>query len=251
MQRPLIVAHRGASAEAPENTLAAFQKAIDIGADLIELDVHLTADNIPVVIHDNTLSRTTNENRPLFVSDLTLEELKKLDAGSWFNKDFTNEAIPTLLEVLRLERGATGLVIELKATNKADHDLPLAVLKILEENASNQRDLGQIHLASFSSRALKEIQKHTSFYPLYGIASDEKTVIRHLELGLRHLFLAQDIATQKKLSEYHQRGISVIAWTVDDPQKMQELIQNGIDGIITNNPRSLTSIVQHLCPNAY
>ena len=98
LKRPWVVAHRGYSAQYPENTVSAFEAAIDAGADMIELDVCLTKDRVPVVIHDKTLERTTDGNG--LVSELTLSKLKKLDAGSWFSPEFKGLTIPTLEEIL-------------------------------------------------------------------------------------------------------------------------------------------------------
>ncbi|MBI3536498.1 MAG: hypothetical protein HY070_02885, partial [Chloroflexi bacterium] len=112
MNRPLIIAHRGASAEAPENTLAAFTRAFELGADGIELDVTLTKDNIPVVIHDDTVNRTTNARG--VVSEMLLAEIKQLDAGSWKDAKYRGEKIPTLEETLRAIPTTKIVNIELK-----------------------------------------------------------------------------------------------------------------------------------------
>lgn len=246
MPFPLIIAHRGCSEEAPENTLISIKKAIEFKADFIEVDIHISADHVPVVIHDDTLSRTTNEKRPLFVSDLTLKELKELDAGSWFSPQFKGEKIPTLEEVLDLTREtSTGLIIEMKATNTADHDLPEAVLKILESDL-HAKERGPIHLSSFSSSILKNMQKKTSKYPLHGIASDTKTMARHLDIGIKHICLNYHIATQKVINECHRKGIFVSAWTVDDDLKQEKLINHGIDAIFVNNPRKYLLNKSHL-----
>lgn len=98
MNSPLIIAHRGASKQAPENTMSAFQRALELGADGIELDVHMSADGYLVVIHDETADRTSNSNG--LIKDKTLSELKSLDFGSWFSEDFKDEKIPELEEVL-------------------------------------------------------------------------------------------------------------------------------------------------------
>ncbi|HEV8663384.1 MAG TPA: glycerophosphodiester phosphodiesterase family protein, partial [Candidatus Methylomirabilis sp.] len=113
MGQVLNIAHRGASADAPENTLPAFEAALAAGADALELDVHLAADGAIVVIHDITLARTTSGRG--FVGRHTLADLKRLDAGSWFGARFAGTAIPTLEEVVTLARGRARLFVELKA----------------------------------------------------------------------------------------------------------------------------------------
>ena len=112
INRPWVVAHRGYSGLYPENTASAFEAAIGAGADMIELDVCLTKDRIPVVIHDQTLERTTDGHG--LVSEFTLSELKKLDAGSWFSPKFKGESIPTLEEILLQIRGKISVNIEIK-----------------------------------------------------------------------------------------------------------------------------------------
>ncbi|MDI9413653.1 MAG: glycerophosphodiester phosphodiesterase family protein [Bacillota bacterium] len=112
---PYVIAHRGASSLAPENTLAAINKAIELNADLIEIDVHLTRDGHPVVIHDKTVGRTTSGSGK--VSRLSLTQLKQLDAGSWFGEHFKGEKIPTLEEVLLICQNRIPLLVELKSTD--------------------------------------------------------------------------------------------------------------------------------------
>src|SRR6266704_6290544 len=112
LRRPLRIAHRGASARAPENTLAAFAEAVRLGANAIELDVHLTADGVPVVIHDGTVDRTTNGRGE--VAAMTLKDLRRLDAGAWFSSRFRGERIPTLEESLEFARGRCAMNVEIK-----------------------------------------------------------------------------------------------------------------------------------------
>ncbi len=126
---PKIVAHRGDMEHFPENTLASFQSAIDKGADVIELDVHQTKDNEIVVHHDFYLDRHTNGQG--FIGDHTLKELKRLDAGSWFDESFSSENIPTLLEVLEIGKGKTRFEIEIKTPSKF---FAKNVIKLIESN---------------------------------------------------------------------------------------------------------------------
>ena len=132
-----IIAHRGASKESPENTLSAFQRAIELGSDYIELDVHLSKDGIPVVIHDTHLSRTTNHILNERVNDKTLKEIKALDAGLWFNEAYIGEKIPTLEEVLLLDRNKTGLMIEIKKSHSSCKKIVKAVGDLVASIQSN------------------------------------------------------------------------------------------------------------------
>src|SRR5438034_7470028 len=164
LRRPLRIAHRGASARAPENTLAAFTEAVRLGANAIELDVHLTADGVPVVIHDATVERTTNGRGE--VAAMTSKDLRRLDAGAWFSSRFRGERIPTLEESLEFARGRCALNIEIKepgggrgrghrARGAGASDpgaLPRAVASALARTGFKE----PLILSSFSIRALRQ-----------------------------------------------------------------------------------------------
>ena len=158
---PLIIGHRGASAHAPENTLAAFQMAIDAGADGIEFDVQLAKDGVPVVIHDDNLKRTGS--RPENVADLTSRQLVKIDVGSWFNAkfpkrakaEFASETVPTLAQVLRLLKGFRGLIyIELKATDAGYRELAAAVCDVIRDSPLQE----QMIVKSFKLAVIPEVR---------------------------------------------------------------------------------------------
>ncbi|MEK6570557.1 MAG: glycerophosphodiester phosphodiesterase family protein [Bacteroidota bacterium] len=139
-KRLLVVAHRGCSGRAPENTVAAFEMALEFGADMIECDVRLTKDDEVVVFHDRTLNRTTDGGGP--VEERTLEDLKKLDAGSWFSRRFSGERIPTLNEVLCLLEGRAFLNIELKADSRKRRSHVLLEERVLQAVKSTKRNDG-------------------------------------------------------------------------------------------------------------
>jgi glycerophosphoryl diester phosphodiesterase len=239
MHRPQIIAHRGASAEAPENTLSSFQLAIDLKADMIELDVQLSRDGVPIVIHDETLHRTTDDKSGKKVMDLTLKELKRLDAGSWFDVSFKGETTPTLAEVLKLNFGRTGLIIEIKGNAKNRKMLTSAVLEVLK---NEDREQSPILIGSFSSLTLRAIVQCSCVYPLQGIASNQKAIERHLQLGIKSLSLDYLLLTKQNIVNYQQEGLFVTTWTVDDPLIMKEFIAHKIDGICTNHPRKLLEL---------
>lgn len=152
-EKVYIVGHRGAAGHAPENTLASFQKALDLGVHMIELDLHLTADKELVVIHDATVDRTTNGEGA--VIDLTVGEIQKLDAGSWFNGKFKEEKVPTLKEVLDVVNGSCPLLIEIKWPKRGIYNnLTQQLVAILTEYDM----ISQVIIQSFETRYLKEIQ---------------------------------------------------------------------------------------------
>jgi glycerophosphoryl diester phosphodiesterase len=243
--RPLNIAHRGASAAAPPNTLAAFQKAAELGADGVELDVHLSADGVPVVIHDFTVDATTDGTGP--VADLTLAQLKRLDAGSTFDPAFAGERIPTLEEVLEMEE-RLFINIELKTPGLRDSGLERAVTALIKRCGTGDRVL----LSSFnpfSLRRAKRLAPHIPVGLLY--ASD-------LPLPLRRAWLAPLAPHEARHPEHtmvdarymawaRRRGYRVNTWTVDDPEEMRRLIQLGVDGIITNVPDVLRGVLE-ACP---
>ena len=239
----LNIGHRGASAAAPPNTLAAFEKAIELGADGIEFDVHLSADGVPVVIHDFAVDGTTDGSGR--VADLTLAQLRQLDAGSTFDPAFAGERIPTLEEVLKCIGGRLLLNIELKTTSLRDNGLEQAVLAQVEQHGLGDRVL----LSSFnplSLRRAKRIAPHVPVGLLYG---------PDLPVPLRHAWLAFAIPHEARHPEHkmvdahyvawaQRRGYRVNVWTVDDPDEMRRLIDLGVDGIITDLPDVLRSVLE-------
>jgi glycerophosphoryl diester phosphodiesterase len=239
----LNIAHRGASVAAPPNTLAAFEKAIELRADGVEFDVQLSADGVPVVIHDFTVDATTDGSGR--VADLTLAQLKQLDAGSCFDPAFTGERIPSLEEVVRAVGNRLLLNIELKTTSLRDSGLEQAVIAQVE-----QHGLGDSVLLSsfnpFSLRRAKKIAPHIPVGLLY--APD-------LPLPLRRAWLASLVPHEARhpahsmvdahyMAWARRRGYRVHAWTVDDAGEMRRLIVLGVDGIITDVPDLLRSVLE-------
>lgn len=233
-----LIAHRGASKEAPENTISAFQRAVEMGADWIELDVHLSADNIPIVIHDPFLKRTTNSTTQERVTDLTYEQLKELDAGSWFSPNFKNEKIPTLDDVLALDRHRKGLMIEIKKGHTPSRPLVEAVLNCIEMAPK----AGPICVGSFSRHILEEIREHTIDIPLIGIIEDFNLVDQFLTMRLPRLAIWYKLLTPSLVDQIHAAGSKVWAFTVDDPQHAAFLISIGVDGLITNDPKAMLNL---------
>jgi glycerophosphoryl diester phosphodiesterase len=239
----LNIGHRGASAAAPPNTLAAFEKAVELGADGIEFDVHLSADGVPVVIHDLTVDGTTNGSGR--VADLTLAQLKHLDAGSTFDPTFAGERIPTLEEVLQRVGSRLLLNIELKTISLHDNGLEQAVIAQVEHYGLDDRVL----LSSFNPLSLRRAKRMAPHVPvglLYG---------PDLPVPLRQAWLAfaaphEARHPEHKMVDAHyiawaqRRGYRVNVWTVDDPDEMRRLIGLGVDGIITNVPDVLRSILE-------
>ncbi|MDR3623675.1 MAG: glycerophosphodiester phosphodiesterase family protein [Chlamydiales bacterium] len=227
MNTPLLIAHRGASKEAPENTLVSIQKALSLGSDLIECDIHCSKDLIPVVIHDSTIKRTTNAKKQAQVSSLSLKELKMLDAGSWFSSDFKDERIPTLEEVLEL---TTKLIIEVKISKPNDFLILNPLLSLLKKHPGSL-------VGSFSHEFLQEVKKTDPNICLVGIADTIPSLKKHLSLGIKIISLKESLVTEKLVHSLKQSDIILFTWTVDDKSRFSTLASYGVDGIITNNPK--------------
>jgi glycerophosphoryl diester phosphodiesterase len=239
----LNIAHRGASAAAPANTMAAFEKASELGADGIELDVLLSADGIPVVIHDDTVDATTDGSGP--VAEMALAQLKQLDAGSHFDPAFAGERIPTLEEVLQAFGSRLLLNIELKDFGLSDKSLERATIGLVEQRNLSDR----VFLSSFnpfSLRRAKRIAPHIAVGLLY--SPDLPLPLRRAWLAFLFPHEARHPAHTMVNAEYmawaRRRGYRVNTWSVNDPDEMRRLVGLGVNGIITDVPDVLRSILE-------
>ena len=231
----VVIAHRGFSSAAPENTLAAFSKAIETGCDMIELDVQLSRDGEVVVIHDETLDRTTNGKGK--VNQHTLQDLRKFDAGFWFSPQFTGEKIPPLKEVLALTSSKIPLTIELKKGDLGQYTIFDLVDRTFAE-VEKAGCLGQVVFSSFDRTALERILEKNSRIPVAYIYN--KPWNSPLELVGKYpvpiLSCRQTVLTKDNLMKAHQAGFKVNVWTVDTEPEMDHFLDLGVDGIITNHP---------------
>jgi glycerophosphoryl diester phosphodiesterase len=230
----LNIAHRGASGTFPENTLSAFRAAIDAGADMCELDVQLTRDGAVVVIHDETVDRTTDGNGE--VAELTLEELKRLDAGAKFKGGaIKGERIPTLDEVFAVT-GKCGLNIELKAGG-----LEHQVAQIMQARNA----WGDSIVSSFDWEYLKKIQQ-LHFNVRIALLAEEKPVdlmMNAVAMRAHSINPRWDMVTADLCKAAHERGLQVYTWTVDSDARMRALTECGVDGIMTNFPERLRTVM--------
>lgn len=249
--RPLIVAHRGASASAPENTFAAFRRAIDDGADGIEFDVRLATDGVPVVFHDSTLHRLAKiENR---VGNLTAEELSKIDVGSWFNRAFPRKAdekfpaetIPTLANLLEFLSDYQGLIyVELKGGDSVIPALAGAVCALIRQTNL----LPNIIVKSFKLEAVKiakeilpEVRTAALFEPqVLTILRKKKHILDEArKCHADEISLHYSLATKRFVRRARENNFSTVIWTVNNPVWVKRAIDYGIGAIITNNPAKL------------
>ena len=228
----LNIAHRGASAYAPENTMAAFEKAVEVGADVLEMDLHLTLDNELVVIHDDSLDRTTDGHGTVYKR--SLEELKRLDAGRWFGEGFAGQRIPMLDEVLDRYVGKVPLALEVKAGSAFFPGIEERVVSALRRHSA----IGQTAVASFDHYALerlKEIEPSLRTAALLvgrpvsisAIAGPGKADAMALEASL---------VTRTEVEACRAAGLQLVVWVVNEPAQMRYFIDLGVDGIITDRP---------------
>ena len=242
--RTLVIAHRGFSGRAPENTVAAISEAIAIGADMAEIDVTLTADNRVVVIHDETLQRTTNGSGN--VAEHDFDEIRSLDAGSWFAPQFAGEKVPTLGEVLDLVKGQILLNVEIKseAVGRGISDKVAAAIK--ERGMTDQ-----VIVSSFSPTALEqmravapEIRTAVLYNKELQRGQDPVEIVRGL--GASAFNIRGSRLKAKMLRSCREQRIPVGVYTVDKPRKMKQWVKKGIDAIFTNHPDRLLELLEEL-----
>jgi len=250
-QKPLIIAHRGASELAPENTFAAFQKAIEDGADGIEFDVRLTRDLVPVVYHDAKLKRLGRCKG--HVSNFMSSELQTLDVGSWFNEKnpgksngkFSLETVPTLERLLEFLGGYKGLLyVEMKCREDGTDALPEAVCRTIRQSDL----LPQIIVKSFNleavrriRRLLPEVRTAALFAPkILDVLQKKKRLLKKAqECEADEISIHFSLATEKFIRRAEKKNLPVTIWTADSPSWVKRAVNLGINAIITNNPARL------------
>jgi glycerophosphoryl diester phosphodiesterase len=244
---PLIIGHRGASAWAPENTLAAFRWAVAAGADGIEMDVRLARDGVPVVIHDADLRRTGG--RADLVAELSSAELGRLDVGSWFSgryphrsrSEFASETVPTLAQVIELARQIPGpLFVELKFENEDAKPLVAAVCDVIAKTGL----AGKVIIKSFRLDAVAEVrrlQPNTATAALFEptlttFFRPDRIVRAALEAAAGHISLHHSLARPKLVRLARDAGLAITVWTVDSPRWRPWASRDRIFALITNDP---------------
>ena len=241
---PLNIAHRGASAAAPQNTLAAFRGAMELGADGVELDVHLSADGVPVVMHNFHVDETTDGAGR--IADKTLAELKELDAGSKFSPQYAGERIPALAEVFEVLEGKLLVNVELKSLGgPGSAPLVVAALEVIRRHDMDKHVL----FSSFDPFALRTAKRLAPDIPaglLY--APDLPIVLRRAWLASLFPHEARNphfsMVTERTMRWYRAHKLRVNTWTVDDPTEMKRLIALGVDSIITDVPDVLDAMLR-------
>ena len=232
---PAVIAHRGASAAAPENTLAAFTLAAPLGADAVELDVKLSKDGAPIIMHDPTVDRTTDGRGR--VADLTLAELKRLDAGAKKGAAFAGERVPTLAEVFEAIGDKMWINVELTNYTTRGDGLERVVVELIGKMNMRRRVL----LSSFDPLAIRAVKVFDPGLPVAQLTA------QRLPIYLREAWLAPfaphearhpDVAQFKRkgAAYYKRRGYRLNVWTTNEPDDMKWFAAQGVDGLITDVP---------------
>jgi len=238
MDEVRVVAHRGASGYAPENTMAAFRRAVELGAGFIETDLQLSRDARFVALHDTSLDRTTNGREK--VHDFTLEELRQLDAGSWFSPEFAGERIPTLDEILTFAR-ETDVVFYLEIKVSGVWGTEHALVAALGEANMVER----VVILSFDLVTLVELRKRNPAL-MTGYLVDwpyPDTVERAVRVGARQLAPRGDLVTPTLIEQSRGADLQVVTWTVNESAQMRHLAGLGVAGIMSDYPDRLRAVL--------
>lgn len=234
----LAIAHRGASSYAPENMIAAFDLALRMGVRHIELDIDLTNDNHVVVIHDDTVDRTTNGSGP--VTRYSLTALRELDAGSWFGAPFAAERIPTLDEVLARYEGRVHIHAEIKGHSPALARRTADLVRLHRMEA-------QVTVTSFQDVRLVELRAYAPELPAGWLVREvnDQTIKRAHGVGVTQLCPRADAVTPELIQRLHAEDFVVRAWGVTTEELMRRVVQAGADGMTINFPDKLLAYLQN------
>lgn len=235
-QNPTVMAHRGLSADAPENTLYAFSDAISVGADFIELDVQQTRDGVLVVMHDSNLKRTTGVNKDIW--DVDYADIQNLDAGSWFDPAYANDRIPTLEETLQFVDKRAKLNIEIKPTKHGSDTLEQDVAELI----TRYQYTDACYVTSFSYGSLKKVKEanpeiRTGY--LMSVAYGQFYSLKYADaFSLNKVFV-----TSQVVNAAHQQGKQIFAWTVNGMSEVRSLCNLHVDSIITDDPVMVQNVI--------
>lgn len=239
MNLVLAIAHRGASGYAPENTFAAFRRAVTQGVSFIETDLHLTRDAHFVAIHDETVERTTNGTGS--IHEMTLAEARRLDAGAWFASEYMGERIPTLEEILEFtKKNDVVFYLELKPSGfwGGEHALISAL--------RNSGEIPRCVVISFDPDILAALRKiePTLMTGLLYSGNIENPFDKAVEIGVRQIAVRGDLVTPNFLQQARKRDLQVVCWTVNSPAHMRTLASAGVDGIMSDYPDRLLTVLK-------
>lgn len=241
--QPIVIAHRGASSFAPENTLASVKKAIELGADMIEVDVHLSKDNKLIVCHDANLKRTTGKD--LLIKNASYNEIQKLDAGTWFSKEFIGEKIPLLEEVINTVNGKCKLLIEIKKGSKEYPGIEQLVIELIKNlNAESFCFMHTFAQAAVFTWSAFNSNVPVSYLKVSGPFKIWTNKLMHSRLASDSVNCYSNnyyyrFVTKRFVKKVHKHNQKIFVWTVNNKRAMKRMVKAGVDGIITNDPEVL------------
>jgi glycerophosphoryl diester phosphodiesterase len=238
--RPLVIAHRGNSSVAPENTLPAFQAALDAKADIVELDYFHSSDGVPVVIHDEILDRTTDVEAVLgqtglVVGNMSLADLQKLDAGAWFDDKFAGTRLPTLVQAIDLIQSSSVTLIERKAGDAK------TLVRLLADKQLTEKVVVQSFDWSFVAEC-RNLAPTMALAALCGKPANEEQIRAAAATGADVIAWDHKKLGRPQIELIHNLGKKAWVYTVDEPQIATALVTAGINGIITNKPAEIAQV---------
>lgn len=240
---PFIIAHRGASAAAPENTLAAFKKAYEQGATWLEFDVQLAACDELIIIHDHKLKRTTNGKGK--VADFSYSQLLELDAGSWFSGEFSNEKIPCLIDTIAfLGKHQMSANLELKPMAGQEQQLVKAVIDLIEQ--SWPETSAPPIVSSFNWGCLSMAREHSNDIQLGLLVEKwrDDALEKAAQLQCCSIHVANNCITEELVGKIKDAGFLVLSYTVNDTNRAQQLKKWGIDAVFTDYPDIISAAIR-------
>ena len=250
MKVPAVIAHRGFSAQFPENTLISVKKAVELGVDAIEIDVHQTKDERIVAIHDSSINRTSRGKGD--VSDYDYATLQKYDVGSWFDPKYKNEYIPSLSEIFEIVVGNCDIIIEVKFGSERYPNFEKNLVNII----NNYKDATNITVSSFKITTLSKLNNYNSDLKLAKLISPGEMWRTLFDSNLRRFGSKLDFIKEIHphysfinagfISWARDREFRIFPYTVNDERTMRNLIERGVDGIITDSPDKLQEVLNKL-----
>jgi len=238
------IAHRGFSAIAPENTIAAFEKGIEAGANMLEMDVMMTGDGQVIVFHDYRLGRTTNGSG--LVKRSTFNHIKMLDAGIWFGRRYKEERVPLLGEVFEMAEGRVRLNIEMKPRR---HNGVQALVDKCEKIVERYRMSDDVIFSSFNLETLRYLHYKAptlKFAPLYRHNLNPTPRSFPLQYGAQAVVLNHMFLNRVTVRQFHNLGIKVFVYTVNALSRIEKMIRMGVDGVISDDPAAVGSIAKKI-----
>lgn len=238
---PRVIGHRGAAGHAPENTLAGFRKAAALGAAWVEFDVALTGDDVPVLMHDETLKRTTDGAGKL--AETPYRQVAALDAGAWFGAEFAGETVPGLVEAIELLAGLSlSAVVEIKPTAGRAHETGTIAARIVAEHWTNAQQAPVI--ASFETAALAAAREAAPAIPRgFGLRRMRRDWHEQAAaLGCRSIHCNHRMLTARRARRFRDAGYRLLAYTVNDAKRALKLFDWGVDAVFSDYPERILAI---------